>query len=305
MLAILRVLFGFALFVVFGKAIEVAGPSAQTEGTTDAGYLAVAVIVGIANAVVWAPWVGHWMSDPLTGAFTTGHPADFTNSTLQFAHKLALRRWRRLALFFAFLEGVRHPDLPGAFVLGLNQARPGSWLEKVFAREVWRFENAENCLRAWKILRQRGQEPKLHAKAEVQLLILSQQRETPPTPHILAVPAAPPAPRPVRNPGIRIFEGTPSAPSATAAGSAIPVDALDRPTNAEIAAPAHCVHEARAATPDDGASSVTPGQPATETSALSVVGNREESASAPTLTARRKLRWSQRLKVLWSGTLED
>ncbi len=304
MLAILRVLFGFALFVVFGKAIEVAGPFAQTEGTTDAGYLALAVIVGIANAVVWAPWVGHWMAEPLTGAFTTGHPADFTNSTLQFAHKLALRRWRRLALFFAFLEGVRHPDLPGAFVLGLNQARPGSWLEKVFAREVWRFENAENCLRAWKILRQHGREPKLHSRAEVQLLILSQQRETPPTPQILAVPAAPPAPRPARNSGIRIFEGTSAATPAPAAGSASPRVALDRPTNTEME-PALSVPEAAIDTPDHAASMVISEPSSTQTSPAPAFRNEEAAAAAPTLTARRKLRWSERLKVLWSGTLED
>jgi hypothetical protein len=304
MLAILRVLFGFALFVVFGKAIEVAGPSPQTEGTTDAGYLALAVIVGIANAVVWAPWVGHWMSEPLTGAFTAGHPADFTNSTLQLAHKLALRRWRRAALFFAFLEGVRHPDLPGAFVLGMNQARPGSWLEKVFAREVWRFENAENCLRAWKILCRHGREPKLHTRAEVQLLILSQQRETPPTPQILEVPAAPPAPRPVRNPGIRIFVST----GVDAARPGSPEVAPDRPADAGMppvpAAPATPTPERQVATSFEAAPGVTEARPPAGPSLAPTVRVRVKGA-APVVASPRKLRWAERLKVLWSGTLED
>jgi hypothetical protein len=96
--------------------------------------MALAVFIGIANAIVWAPLVGRLMADPLTGAFTSGNPGDFRNNLLQFAHKLSLRRHRRTALLFAFLEGVRHPDLPGAFIVGLNNARPGSWLERVFAR---------------------------------------------------------------------------------------------------------------------------------------------------------------------------
>lgn len=211
MLVVLRILFGFALFAVLGKAIEVAGPTPQTDGIVDAGYLAVTVLIGIANAVVWAPWVGRWMADPLTGAFTAGHPADFSNATLQLAHKLALRRRRRLALFFAFLEGVRHPDLPGAFVLGLGQAKPGSWLEKVFAKEVWRFDNAENCLRAWKILKERGIERDLHRRPEVNLLLLSQRREVPAPAAVLPVPAAPRIPKPARNSGIRLFQGSESA----------------------------------------------------------------------------------------------
>lgn len=206
MLALLRIVFGFALFAVLGRAVETAGPTPQTDGITDAAYLAVAAFIGIANAVVWAPWIGRLLADPLTGAFTAGHPGDLRNSVLQFAHKLAHRGWRRTALLFAFLDGVRHPDLPGAFILGLRHARPGSWLEKVFAREVWRFDNAENCLRAWHVLRARGLHPPPHRRPEVHLLILSAQRERLPDPNRLEVPAAPPPPPPERDPRIRLFQ---------------------------------------------------------------------------------------------------
>lgn len=220
MLALLRIVFGFALFSVFARAVRLAGPDPQTEGTTDAGYLVVAVALGILNAIVWAPWIGRLMADPLTGAFTSGHPGDMTNRGLQFAHKLALRRWRRTALFFAFLEGVRNPDLPGAFVLGLNHARSGSWLEKVFAREVWRFDNAANCLRAWKVLRERGIEPNLHPRPEVNLLIQGQTRVVPPPPLPMAVPTAAAPPPPKRNERIQLFQSAVPAvqPSGTPAG---------------------------------------------------------------------------------------
>lgn len=310
MLAILRVLFGFALFAVFGKAVEVAGPTAQTEGTTDAGYLALAVIIGIANAVVWAPWVGRWMADPLTGAFTAGHPADFTNSTLQLAHKLALRRWRRSALFFAFLEGVRHPDLPGAFVLGMGQARSGSWLEKVFAKEVWRFENAENCLRAWKILQRHGVEPDMHRKPEVHLLILAQRREVPPTPEVLVVRPAPPAPKPVRNPGIRIFDGAGPRIVAT------PADDVGTDDGVEQAA-----GEGVAAMPEVGGDPVAPPEGTVLFEAKSAPGSnapgadeskdvaapkvRLKQAASSAVPGRRTLGWRERVKVLWTGRVED
>lgn len=303
MLVILRVLFGFALFAVIGRAVEVAGPEPQTEGTTDAAYLAVAVIIGIANAVVWAPWVGQWMADPLTGAFTSGNPGDFSNPVLQFAHKLALRGWRRAALLFAFLEGVRHPDLPGAFVLGMQQARKGSWLEKVFAREVWRFDNADNCLKAWRILREHGVEPDLHRRPEVNLLLLSQVREVPPTPSMLKVAPAPPVPRPSRNPRIRIF--TPS-------GAPPPEQAAVGPADLREAAAVACPVPAPVPVPTGESDQ---GDPAERLAAGSGIERMASSGSAltePLAVAgrsaprrRRRLTWSERLEALFIGELDD
>lgn len=240
MLALLRIVFGFALFSVFAKAVRLAGPDPRTEGTTDAGYLALAVGIGILNAIVWAPWIGRLMADPLTGAFTTGNPGDLKNSWLQFAHKLALRRWRRCALFFAFCEGVRHPDLPGAFVLGLNHARPGSWLQTVFAREVWRFDNAENCLKAWRVLRARGLDPDLHRRAEVNLLIQGQTRVVPPPPLPLAVPQAPPPAPPKRNDRIQLFRGTMPNASEVSPSPTDPAPSTDAILGPEGSGPADC-----------------------------------------------------------------
>lgn len=300
MLVLLRFVFGFALFSVFAKALQVAGPYPNTEGTTDAGYVALAVVVGIANAVVWAPLVGRLMADPLTGAFTTGHPADYTNQVVQFVHKLALRRKRRLALFFAFLEGVRHPDLPAAFVLGLANARPGSWLEKVFAREVWRFDNAENCLRAWRILRARGIDPGLHRQAEVNLLILSADRDKRPEPAVLAVPPAPPAPTPARNPRIRLFAGAPAAgPAGVAEGAAAlpPVDpagSLVDPVDSG---------EAKGEIAGEPAAPAESGTVAEAPPAGAKLAPAPSASAAPAPVA--VLTWRERWRILWTGRMPD
>ena len=74
-----------------------------------------------------------------------------------------------------------------------------------FAREVWRFDHAENCLRAWKILQARGVDPGVHRRPEVNLLILSAQREKSPDPRTIEVPKAPPPPAPRRNQRIVLF----------------------------------------------------------------------------------------------------
>ncbi|MCC6234944.1 MAG: hypothetical protein IT580_20035 [Verrucomicrobiales bacterium] len=298
MLALLRILFGFALFSVFAKAIRLAGDNPNTEGTTDGGYVALAVGIGILNAIVWAPFIGRLMADPLTGAFTSGNPADFTNRGLQFAHKLAVRGWRRWALFFAFLEGVRHPDLPGAFVLGLNHARPGSWLEKVFAREVWRFQNAENCLRAWKILQARGVTLDLHPRAEVNLLIQSQQRIAPPPATVLEVPPAPEIPLPKRNEQIRIF--APAAATSTSASSG----GLSAGTEASPASATPPASEAASAsapatlTLRPHGSRSTPGNPPAPPESLPAAES--ISISDPPVPAP-PLSWRERLRVLFTG----
>lgn len=289
MLALLRILFGFALFSVFSKAVQTAGPLPvpETEGTTDAGFVALAVGIGILNAIVWAPFIGHLLADPLTGAFTTGHPADFRNTLVQFVNKLAARRWRRTALFFAFFEGIRHPDLPAAFVLGLRESRPGSWLEKVFAREVWRFDNAENCLRAWRILSQRGVALGVHRRPEVNLLILSVQREKSPTPQALNLVAAPPPPPPPRNEKIQLFSGAPGPMPEAAAPP--PPDPSSLPTPPSPPPPTTAEPLSR----EEAAPEATGSRLSTS--------NPEAQAEGP--PGERRLTFLDRLKILFTGKL--
>lgn len=280
MLALLRIIFGFALFSVLARAVRLAEANPATEGTTDGGYLALAVIIGIANAIVWAPLVGRLMADPLTGAFTTGHPGDYRNHLVQFVNKLGARGWRRTALFFAFLEGIRHPDLPAAFVLGMRYSRPGSLLERIFAREVWRFDNAENCLRAWKVLQEAGTALPVHRRPEVNLLILSTQREQHPEPKALPLPPADPPPPLRRNQRIRLFEGADRSSTAEVGKEGEPVEE----TALLVAAPVGSSKELALPSPPSS--------------------DRVEKAGAEPGTAR-PLTFSQRVRVLLTGRIDS
>jgi hypothetical protein len=103
-----------------------------------------------------------------------------------------------------FIEGVRAPWLPTAFNLGLKHAKPGSWFEKVYAREVFKFNNAENCMRAFKALKGQGIDPRPHHNPDVNTVLLSLERGPAPEPEVLAVPPAPPPPQLQRDPRIRI-----------------------------------------------------------------------------------------------------
>ncbi|MFN0068176.1 MAG: hypothetical protein ACKVYV_11125 [Limisphaerales bacterium] len=239
MLVVLRLVFGAALLYAFGLVQQNAAARAASADLVNAGLLALCVGLGLLNAIVWAPFFGRLLAEPLTGTFTEGAYVDLRNPVISLARKLHHHGWRRAACLFAFLEGIRNPDLPGAFVVGLNAARSGSWLEKVFAREVWRFDNAENSLRAWKILTARGLNPGLHRRPEVNLLIHSVQREKLPDPALLPLPVAPASAVPPRNPRIRLFAAAEAA----------------RP------APEQAPPEAAAPAPVNGASSAAPGHP--------------------------------------------
>jgi hypothetical protein len=181
-------------------------------GLSDAG-LVLLVTYGLLGAIgmgaLWAPVVGEKLSDPLTATLTeeTSLPTD-PNRLVRWIRRLQRRRWHRLALLLVLLEGLRHPDLPQPALLGLRSVRPGSWLERWFAREVFRFNNIQNCLHAYLILKQRhGVTPPLHDHPEVNLAILNLCRKPPPEPRKYGLaPASEPA-RPDRNRRIELFEG--------------------------------------------------------------------------------------------------
>jgi hypothetical protein len=160
----------------------------------------------MANAVVWAPYFGDRVSGPLTGMMTRGTYVDRKNVLLSLIHWLERRHLRRLTRWSCFLEGVRHPERPAAFVIGLKHAAIGSWLEKVYALELFRFDNAQNCLLAYEALKRHGIDPRPHHNPVVNMLLLSLEREYQPAPQPVAVPPAPPAPALKRDPRIKLFE---------------------------------------------------------------------------------------------------
>src|SRR5512133_3155856 len=120
MLVLLRIVFGAALVyeLIQGAA---AAPNANDAGDlTGAFYLAICVGLGILNATVWAPYLGAKVSGPLTAMITESTYLEATNWVLRLIRWLEARGHRRLLICFCFLECVRHPSAPAAFVVGLR-----------------------------------------------------------------------------------------------------------------------------------------------------------------------------------------
>lgn len=223
MLIVLRIIFGAALLFAFGKASRNADIAPHTGDLTNALYLAVCVLLAIANAVVWAPFIGAKVADPLTGVMLRINAYERKNRLLRLARWLQARRRRRLALGVCFWAGVLRPEEPAAFVTGLSNTRPGSWLEKIFALEVFRFENAQHCVEAYHALRRHGIDPRPHASPQINLVLLSLDRQVKAAPDVLPVPASPDEPTPVRDERIRLFDGA-EPPRAEAATGALKQD---------------------------------------------------------------------------------
>ena len=245
-LLVLRILFGAGLAYGFVKVLQNEQTAPQTGDLTNAFYLALCVILAVANGVVWAPVLGEAISEPLTGVMTKSTYVDRKNHLLRFVHWLENRGLRRWTLFFCFLEGIRCPHRPAAFVIGLNNARPGSWLEKIYALELFKFDNAQHCMMAYEALRRRGINPRPHHNPEVNLVLLTLDREVRPAPEPIPVPPAAPAPPPKRDRRIRLFAtANPDAVAMTAnpptdiaadgpavSGESTPAAPTERPTDA-------------------------------------------------------------------------
>jgi hypothetical protein len=211
MLVILRVLFGAALVYELIEGAKAAPATIPVAGdVTPAFYLMVCVGLGILNAIVWAPYLGSIVSTPLTGMISGSDYVDRTNWVVRLLHWLENRHRRRATVAIAFWEAVRHPKAPTAFVIGLRNARRGSWFEKIFAREVFRFNNTQNCVQAYLALKRHGIDPRPHPSQEVNIMLLSLERPPRTEPEIVAVPTAPKAAPLKRNPQIRLFRHAPS-----------------------------------------------------------------------------------------------
>jgi hypothetical protein len=204
MLILLRIIFGTLIYWAFKEARMNAQTNPQSGDLSNAYWVAVVVILAIANSAVWAPYFGEKLADPLTGGTVDAEYKEPKNWLLKLIRFCEGRGHRSLVTWLCFLEGVRTPMLPTPFVIGMKNARPGSWLEKVYAKEVFKFSNAQNCTRAYEILKQRGIDPRPHHSPGVNLVLTSKEHEVKPTPPPLNVPEAPPPPKLERNPRIDI-----------------------------------------------------------------------------------------------------
>lgn len=206
MLVLLRIVFGTALLYEMMEGAKSAPGTGEAGDLTGAAYLAVCLVLGILNALVWAPYLGIKVAGPLTGVFTGGEYVERTNWVMRLVRRCDARRWRRLTVALSFWEAVRHPSSPAPYVTGFRNARPGSWLEKVFAREVFRFNNTQNCVEAYLALKRHGLDPRPHRSQEVNIVLLSLERPPRREAEIVPVPSAAPPPPLQRNPRIRLFK---------------------------------------------------------------------------------------------------
>lgn len=203
MLIFFRLALPVALVFGFTEAARNAQAHPDSGDLANAFWLAYCVIVGIATAIVWAPVVADKMADPLTGVITDSTYKEPPNRLRRLITWLEGREARRWVRWLCFIEGVRHPWSPAPFNTGLRHSEPGSWLELVYAREVFHFNNAENCIRAYQILRQRGEAPKFHRNKEVTLLMSAIEKTVAPDTTPLPVPPSE-APPLERNPRIKL-----------------------------------------------------------------------------------------------------
>ncbi len=203
----LRIVLTGAFLVLLRQAADESSANLEQD-VVNAGRFALAIVTGFAAALTWAPLLGESIAGPVTGLMTDGSVSEDNPWAVRLAKKWAARGWRKRASCLCFLEGVRRPNLPAAFVIGMHQARPGSWLERAFAREVWRFNSVANAMEAHAILTLRHDEPPPpHPSPEINLALLANLREPPPEAEIMPVPPAPPPPPLRRNPQIRLFAG--------------------------------------------------------------------------------------------------
>jgi hypothetical protein len=204
MLVLLRIIFTGAFIYCIIQARDNARTNLASGDLDNALWVALGVVAAIASALAWAPYLGGKVADPLTGGLVNTEVTERKNLLLQlirWCDKKGHAGWvRRLC----FIEAVRAPWLPTAYILGLSHARPGSWLEKVYAREVFKFNNAENCTKAFRALQRHGIDPRPHASADVNIVLMSSERSVSVDPQKLPVPEAPPPPPLERDKRIRI-----------------------------------------------------------------------------------------------------
>ncbi len=206
MLIILRILITGALLYVFGQMRDQGAGMTVAGDLTQAFYMGFVLILAILMAAVWAPYLGEKIADPITGEFTSGSFTGHARNLPRLIRWLESRRWRRLTLFCCILEGLDNPEFPMPFTTGLRHTRPGTWWEKVFALEVFRFDNAQNCLEAADILKERHDHiVEEHERPSITVALKKRDRVIEPPREPKALPKAAPPPKPKRNKRIRIF----------------------------------------------------------------------------------------------------
>ena len=185
---------------------ETHGLSGNTSPLMAGWVIIELVLLGLVTVTMWVPVVGEQLSNPLTFSLVNETSVPRTNRVVRWIHRCQARGWHRLALMWCLWEGLCKPRLPHPALLGIKSARHGSSLEKWLAREIYRHNNLQNCLTAWKILREHHQEtPPPHVNPEVTLALMQLQRRPSPEHPPVPVPHRPQPAALARNPHIKLF----------------------------------------------------------------------------------------------------
>jgi hypothetical protein len=205
-LVILRFVFGAAFLFILREAVANARAAPDTGDGANAVLLALSLIVGLANAAVWAPYFGAKLSAPLTTTFTDGAPYEHRTRLIEFARQSEQAGRRRLVVWFCLLETWWRPTQPAAYLIGLKNAQPGSWFERYFALHVFRFDNVANSIDAYRTLRKHGIDPRPHRNSELNAILLALERKPSVTPDPIALSPQTVSPQLRRDPRIRLFD---------------------------------------------------------------------------------------------------
>ena len=174
MMNLLRLLVTSAWFGCFFMAFRAAG---TTNGDMAAiGYMMIGIFLGIAMSAVWTPVIAEFLCGSLDvlDECTYIERRSRLNKAIDWASR---NKYFPLLVFLCLVKGFLRPELPSAFIKGLKHSKPGSWAQKMFARRVYRFNNAHNSLQAAKVLEEHGEKPAGHHNPEVIIFLMEEEKK--------------------------------------------------------------------------------------------------------------------------------
>lgn len=166
--------------------------------------MAVLLVLGLLNAIVWTPYIGAKIADPISGMFTRSSFSWNRSKIYKYILKLESRNKYKTAAWVAYFYGFRRPNEPEIFYSGMRNAMPDSYLQKYFAQRVYHFLNARRCLEAYSILKSLGWEPARHREQSINRLIMVHFAEKKQELPKFQIPNIPPPSELVRNTNITL-----------------------------------------------------------------------------------------------------
>jgi hypothetical protein len=186
MLSLMRMLFTVGWWFCMFKA----GDVARSAGNDNLCllYFIWALILSLPTSALWAPLIASMLCGSLAGIMGDDASIEPNYGLMSLIEWARERNCRSLVVLLCVIKAFLEPDLPSAFLLGMEYTKRGSWLERFFAEQIFRFDNTQNCVKAAEVLKRHGVNPGRHPNPEVNLLLSSASRKT-------AMPSAsPPSP---------------------------------------------------------------------------------------------------------------